>query len=239
MPGKTTGTTYKKGVKNYTTEQYGDKGESLAKQSEELAALYEKAMQTRKERNRQNRLDGRLFEESIDRACEAYRAAGRCMVVKVPEARRVIGRTGNRSSAMICVNAKKAHPDYMGSVSPEGKTIVFDAKHTGSGKLAYTALSEHQREIMDAHERCGAECYVMASFGGDDCFLIPYDFWKNMAAKVGRKSILPIDRSIQEYRVPVTYIVNKKKEEVPVVWFLGDVAELPGEGEEDDPFDFD
>ena len=62
-------------------------------------------------RNRANRIRGANFEQMIVRACEEYKAERAAVISKVPEPRRVIGRTGGRSSQMICVNAEKAHPD--------------------------------------------------------------------------------------------------------------------------------
>lgn len=171
--------------------------------------------------NRATRAAGRTFEEMILRACEAYKAAGRAMISKIPEARRVVGRTGGRTSMMICVNDKKADPDFMGSVSPDGKCIIFDAKHTDKDRILSNALTEHQREILERHFACGADCYVCVSFGFRQFHLIPYGVWRDMKTVFGRQYILPEDEQIGAWSVPFDLTVNKKGEEVITVWFLG------------------
>lgn len=198
------------------------------------------------ERNRAARAAGKSFELMIEHACDAYQKVGKAMVTKVPEARQVIGRTGDRRSQMICVNGKKAHPDFMGSVSPNGRTIVFDAKHTGKDRLLKTALTPTQTYIMEAHYRCGAWCFIAASFSFEEFFLIPYSIWKNMKDHVGRNYLLATDEAIQKYRLPFDRDMNDKGK--GYVWFLGRPDDLtqvfrkpfepmidPETGEEIDP----
>ena len=170
-------------------------------------------------KNRYAHAAGAEFEKMIDRACEVYQADGKAMVVKVPENRRVIGRTGDRNSAMICVNAKKAHPDYMGSVAPNGQTIVFDAKHTGKDKILRNALTLTQAEILDAHMKCGAKCFVAVSFMFEYYFLIPYEWWRDMKHEFGRNYIRMTDRQIQPYRMPFDRDMGRGGE--GYAWFLG------------------
>ena len=120
------------------------------------------------------RAAGRMFEEMILRACEAYKEKGIAVINKVPEARRVVGRTGGRTSMMICVNDKKADPDFEGSVAPNGRCIIFDAKHTAKDRILSQALSDHQVEIREKHFVCGSDCYVCVSFNFERFFMIPY-----------------------------------------------------------------
>lgn len=198
---------------------------------EEAKALVEK-QQTRSAKNRATRAAGRAFEEAILRACTVYRDNGIAMVNKVPENRKVVSRTGGRTSMMICVNAAKADPDFMGSLAPTGKCIVFDAKQTDKGKIQLIALTDHQREIMDGHMACGAECYVAVSFEFKKYYLIPYSMWRDMKAVFGRQYILPDDPQIQPYAVPFSTTVDRYGNVKPVVWFLGKPDVVP-EGMED------
>ena len=177
--------------------------------------------------NRATRAAGRSFEETILRACEVYKTNGTAMINKVPEARRVVGRTGGRSSMMLCVNAAKADPDFMGSVSPEGRCIVFDAKHTDKDRVLLNALTDHQREILDRHYACGADCYVCVSFGFKQFYLIPYEIWKDMKEIFGRQYILPTDEQIIPYSVPFSATVDKRGNTIITVWFLGKPADIP------------
>lgn len=201
--------------------------DQLSREMEEAKAEIEKR-QKRAEANKSSRRNGRVFEDMIERACKFYEDAGLARITKVPEARRVVGRTAGRGSLMICANAAKADPDFMGSVSPDGKCMVFDAKHTDKGKILLNALTENQRDIMAAHEKCGAKCFVAVSFGFEKYFMIPYDMWRDMKAVFGRQYILPDDEQIQGYSVPFEVTGQTKKgEELVTVWFLGRRVDVP------------
>lgn len=257
MPRTKGQTQYKKGAKNFDNDsldfgknridkpsssvfirQYDVNADDIASKAEEIALGKitqemedARAEVERREKisasNRQTRAAGRMFEEYIIRACEAYRDAGFAMISKVPEARRVVGRTGGRTSMMICVNAAKADPDFMGSLAPTGKCIVFDAKHTDKDRMLSTALTDHQKEIMERHEACGADCYVCVSFGFKQFFMIPYLNWRNMKTLFGRQYIMPDDEQLQDYSIPFDLDVDKKGNTIITVWFLGEKVELP------------
>ena len=176
-------------------------------------------------RNRKVRIEGTKFEKMIQRACLAYRRDGIAEISKIPEARRVVGRTGNRSSLMICANAGKAHPDFMGTLAPTGKSIVFEAKHTDGDRIRQNAVSEFQDELLTSHMKMGAVCFVMVSFEFKEFFRIPYSFWTDMKAQVGRKYLLPTDEAIQGFRMPLETCMMAENEgdepkPVEVVWFL-------------------
>lgn len=201
--------------------------DQLTREMEEAKAEIEKR-QKRSESNKSSRKNGRIFEDMIERACKFYEDAGLARITKVPEARRVVGRTAGRGSLMICANAAKADPDFMGSVAPDGKCMVFDAKHTDKGKILLNALTDNQRDIMAAHEKCGAKCFVAVSFGFEKYFMIPYDMWRDMKAVFGRQYILPDDEQIQGYSVPFEVTGQTKKgEELVTVWFLGRRVDMP------------
>lgn len=201
--------------------------EQLNREMEEAKAEIEKRKK-RSEANKSSRKNGHVFEDMIERACKFYEAAGIARITKVPEARRVVGRTGGRTSLMICANAAKADPDFIGSVAPGGKCMVFDAKHTDKGKILLNALTENQRDILDKHMSCGAECFVAVSFGFEHYYMIPYAVWRDMKAVFGRQYILPDDEKIQAYSVPFEIMGQTKKgEELVTVWFLGERVDVP------------
>ena len=242
MPRKKGQTEYKKGAKKQEDSsrsapdgkihRYEVDAGDLAQTAAELAAGKisqemedAKAELERRQRisaaNRATRQEGRMFEEAILRACEVYKANGTAVINKVPEARRVVGRTGGRSSMMICVNDKKSDPDFEGALAPNGKCIIFDAKATKNKKLSKTVLTEHQREIMDAHFACGSDCFMAVSFDFEKFFFIPYALWRDMKEVFGRQYILPEDEAIQPYAVPFDPVSDKKGGTVYTVWFLG------------------
>ena len=185
----------------------------------------EKKEQAVRARNRKVRIEGTKFEKMLQWACLAYRRDGIAEIAKIPEARRVVGRTGNRSSLMICANAGKAHPDFMGTLAPDGKSIVFEAKHTDKNKIQQNAVSEFQDELLTSHQMMGAACFVVVSFQFKEFFRIPYSFWTDMKAQVKRKYLLPTDEAIQGFRIPLEVCLmaandDEEPKPVEVVWFL-------------------
>lgn len=258
MPRKKGQTQYKKGAKNFNNDsldfgkntiekdpelkirRYDVDADDIAQTAADLAAgkinqEMERAKQELERRkkisasNRATRAEGRMFEESILRACEVYKANGTAVINKVPEPRRVVGRTGGRSSLMICCNEKKSDPDFEGSVSPDGRCIIFDAKATHKDRMEKIVLTEHQREIMEAHFACGSDCYIAISFDFKAYYFLPYALWRDMKEVFGRQYILPEDEQIQPYLVPFDVTVDKKGNNVYTVWFLGKPDVMPGE----------
>lgn len=256
MPRAKGHTQYKKGAKNFNNDsldfgenvmekdsvlnirQYDTDEEDVAQTAADIAiGKINQEMEDAKaelerrkkisESNRETRKRGRMFEEMIERACEVYQKEGRAVIKKIPEPRRVVGRTGGRKSMMLCVNEKKADPDFQGSLAPDGKHIVFDAKHTDKNRILKTALTDNQVEVLDAHLACGAECYVAVSFGFAQFHLIPYEVWRNMKDVFGRMYILPEDEKIKQYSVPFELSVNQEGKTEITVWFLGRPAVIP------------
>ncbi len=148
-------------------------------------------------RNRQNRDSGKLFEEMIETACEYYVLANIAEIEKTPEPRRVIGRTGGRNSQMICVNDKKAQPDYKGTLMG-GRSVVFEAKHTEKDRVEQSRVSEEQTKRLDSHERFGAICFILVSFSYEKFFRISWGDWKRMKELYGRKYIKADDLTGKE-----------------------------------------
>lgn len=258
MPRKKGQTQYKKGAKNFDNDsldfgknvvekdpelrirRYDVDAEDIAQTAADLAAgkinqEMERAKQELERRqkisasNRATRAEGRMFEDSIQRACEVYKANGTAVINKIPEPRRVVGRTGGRKSLMICCNVKKSDPDFEGSVAPDGRCIIFDAKATHKDRLEKTVLTDHQQEILEAHYACGSDCYIAVSFNFQKFYMIPFGVWRDMKEIFGRQYILPDDEQIQPYLVPFDYTVDKKGNMVYMVWFLGKPDVIPGE----------
>lgn len=256
MPRKKGQTQYKKGAKNFNNDsldfgkntiekdpelkirRYDVDADDIAQTAADLAAgKINQEMERAKEElerrkkisasNRATRAEGRMFEESILRACEVYKANGTAVINKVPEPRRVVGRTGGRSSLMICCNEKKSDPDFEGSLAPDGKCIIFDAKHTDKDRILSIALTDHQREILDIHYACGSDCYVCVSFGFKKYYMIPYSVWRDMKEIFGRQYILPEDEQIQGYLIPFDLTVDKNGNNIYTVWFLGKPDVIP------------
>jgi recombination protein U len=148
-------------------------------------------------RGKKNRASGEYFEQIINAACAHYEKEGKAVIIKTPEPMRPLRSIGNgRFEACF---AKKAQPDFKG-VLAGGQAIVFEAKHTDTGKLARSVVSDEQIRALDRHRRMGASCFVIVSFGFTDCFKIPWEVFVRMKELYGREYITPDD--VEEYRIP-------------------------------------
>ena len=216
-------------------------GKSEKEIKEILEAEKEKS-EKRAIKNRKSRANGRNFEEEIERGCSFYSENGAALITKVPENRKVVGRTGGRSSMMLCVNDKKSQPDFVGTMSG-GKSIVFEAKHTDKGRIEYNRVTDYQREMLQKHYQFGAECFVLVGFtseieaGGEKfassfdfngeteaVFMIPWNVWENMQKLVGHKFFTLNDgRSsgvLAPYRVRYSVEIDEKGNGTGTVYFL-------------------
>ena len=98
----------------------------------------------------------------------------------------------------MAIFEKQAQPDYKGTLKG-GRAIVFEAKHTDGDRLQQSVVSEEQEKQLNRHAALGAECFVLVSFGFQQFFRIPWETFRDMKARYGRKYIKPED--VQEYKV--------------------------------------
>lgn len=154
---------------------------------------------TKSSRNSRSRNEGKIFEEIIESACQYYSHAGIAEIAKNEEPRQVIGRTGGRNSQMICVNAKKSLPDFTGTLDG-GKSIVFEAKHTGKDRIDTSRVTEHQMSLLTRHKKLGAYTFVLVSFRFEHFYKFPIEVWNNAKELFGHKYISESD-DISKYKV--------------------------------------
>lgn len=145
---------------------------------------------------RRNKVAGEYWEQMIDSTCRWYSDQGIAEILKTPEAMRPIKRLPE--GKFIAVFTKMAQPDYKGTLKG-GKAIIFDAKHTDTDRLKRDAVTSEQEKQFDRHEALGAECYILASFGFERYFKIPWQTFKQMKEKYGRKYVTPGD--LEEYEI--------------------------------------
>lgn len=146
---------------------------------------------------RRSRAAGEMWEEMIEAACRHYRLAGTAEITKTPEPMKPLGRPNSRGQFTACYT-KQAQPDYKGTLKG-GQAVVFEAKHTDGDRLQQSVVSEEQEKQLDRHAALGAECFVLVSFGFQQFFKIPWEVFRDMKARYGRKYIKPED--VQEYKV--------------------------------------
>ena len=221
------------------------KGKTDEEIKEYLAEQESKSLQ-RSYKNKKSRAEGKTFEEALERGCSFYLENGTAFIVKVPENRKVVGRTGGRTSMMLCVNDKKSQPDFVGTLKG-GRSIAFEAKHTDKGRIDYTKVTDYQREQLRKHQDMGADCYVAVGFSSDydengkkyassfdfngeieAVFFIPFNVWENMQTLVGHNWFSLNDGRqggiLAPYRVKFVLEVDEKGNGTGTVFFFDKFA---------------
>ena len=145
---------------------------------------------------RRNKAVGDYFEQMVDYSCEYYARMGRAVILKTPEPLRPIRRL--QGGQFVAIFTKMAQPDYKG-VEKGGRCIIFDAKNTETGKLRQEVVTTEQEKLFNQHEALGAECFILASFGFERFFKIPWETFRQMKERYGRKYVTPKD--IPEYEI--------------------------------------
>ena len=149
-------------------------------------------------RGARSRSAGAIWENIIGASCQYYREKGLANIDKTPEPMKQLGTMGRDGRFMACY-AKMAQPDYKGTLQG-GRSIVFEAKCTEADRMNRSVISSEQETQLNLHERLGAACYVMVTFGFAVFFKIPWPVFRDMKEHFGRKYITPDD--VQEYKVP-------------------------------------
>lgn len=143
-----------------------------------------------------NKYNGLSFEEIITNSCHHYIAREVAVIIKTPEPMRPIRDLGG--GKFVAVYEKHAQPDYKGALIG-GRAIMFEAKHTDTEELKQSAVTEPQTVSLNYHEKFGAECFVLISFGFRQFFRVPWKVFKAMKEVYGRKYVRPAD--LAQYRV--------------------------------------
>lgn len=141
--------------------------------------------------------NGKLFESIIDMSCIHYLRQGKAAIEKTPEPLKML-RSTPRGREVIAVFEKRAQPDYQGTLK-DGKSILFEAKHTDDTSIRFDRVSTTQSEYLATHAKLGAECYVLLSFKFKSFYFVPWNDWLLLEYKTGKKSVNATDLS--EYQV--------------------------------------
>jgi len=148
-----------------------------------------------------NKERGRLLEQIIETSCRWYEEEGKAQIEKTPEPMRVV-RKLNDGAHFICVFEKKAQPDFKGTLAG-GQAVIFESKFTDAGKIEQSAVTEQQAKRFDQHFKLGAKCFILVSFSLDSFCVIPWEVWREMKERYGRKYIKCSEAEIIG-RVPFT-----------------------------------
>lgn len=129
---------------------------------------------------------GKNFEAQIEAISEIYRLQKLAMIEKTPEPMKILKHIEN--GRFEAVFEKSAQPDFKG-ILKGGRTVVFDAKFTESNKIAYHALSDHQREVLLQYDALGAMAFVLVGFADGKMYPIAIKTWEHMQEIFGHKHI--------------------------------------------------
>ncbi|MCM1439187.1 MAG: Holliday junction resolvase RecU [Roseburia sp.] len=145
-----------------------------------------------------NKARGKQFEERLDAAFEYYKTRGSAVVEKTPEPMKPIRSLGK--GQFVACYERKAQPDYKGVIKG-GRAVMFEAKFTSTDRMEQDRVRPEQGDYLDRHQALGARCYVLAGFLSGAVYLLPWDDWKSMKQRFGRKYATEAD--LKPYRVPL------------------------------------
>lgn len=143
-----------------------------------------------------NKARGKQFEARLDAAFAYYKACGSAVVEKTPEPMKPIRSLG-RGQFVACYE-RKAQPDYKGVIKG-GRAVMFEAKFTSTDRMDQDRVRPEQGDYLDQHQALGARCYVLAGFLSGAVYCLPWNDWKTMKQRFGRKYATEAD--LQPYRV--------------------------------------
>lgn len=148
-----------------------------------------------------NRAQGHIFETAIEAACEAYRTAGRADIEKTPEPMRVLRNIGE--GKFVAAFEKRAQPDFKGTLVG-GRAVCFEAKYTDTDaeRIEKAVVKPWQEAALERHQRLGAVCFVMVSFGMRTVAAIPWHHWQHMKDEYGRAYMTVVEA--EAFEVPYT-----------------------------------
>lgn len=151
----------------------------------------------RRLRGTRSKRSGKLFEDIVIKSCLYYRENKIAIIHKENEAMKPIKDLGN--GKFIACYESKSEPDFKGKIK-NGAMILFEAKHTDSGRLKYEAVTPGQARSFDYHVEFGVVCFVLISFGFEKFYKVPWRIFKEMKTLFGRKYIQPEDLKMYEIK---------------------------------------
>lgn len=145
---------------------------------------------------RHNKAAGKMFETIISKSCVWYAQRGLAKIEKQAEPMRPLKPLSN--GQFIACYESKAGADYKGTLQG-GRSVVFEAKHTDTDVFRREVVKEWQLKYLMEHEKLGAECFVLLSYGLQNFYRIPVKDWYDMKARFGRVSLK--EEHVKEFKV--------------------------------------
>lgn len=149
-----------------------------------------------------SRMVGNAFEEIIKGACLEYKQRGLADIGKTPEPMKPIGAPNPYGQFKACFTST-AQPDFQGTLKG-GRSIMFEAKSTETGRMLQSRVTPDQTEYLDSHSGLGAVCFVLITFDMYRAYRVPWDVWGKMKQQFGRKYIT--EAEAKPFLVPRTHL---------------------------------
>lgn len=149
---------------------------------------------------RRNKIAGETFERRLSSSCKYYLQREIAHIEKTPEPFHITGK--DRDGTVRGYYEKKGQPDYKG-VLCDGTGIMFEAKHTDTGKINQNVVTDSQWKSLDIYEKFGAHCYVIVSMGFTKFYRVPWNIWKQMKELFRHKYMS--EEELEPYRLKERY----------------------------------
>lgn len=111
---------------------------------------------------KKSKAQGDYFEALIEAGCNFYRDRKVADIEKTPEPMRPIKDLGG--GKFIAHYTKAAQADFKGFLFG-GQTVMFEAKHTDTGRMEQDRVTPDQAERLERAVEYGALAFVLCSFG--------------------------------------------------------------------------
>ncbi|API89415.1 hypothetical protein BKP56_09175 [Marinilactibacillus sp. 15R] len=143
---------------------------------------------------------GDQFENLIVRSCDYYKRTSIAYIQKTPEPMKVIAVLDMNKGHFRAHYEKKAQPDFSGTLK-DGRSIVFEAKHTTGTSLPFDRINKQQEIDLALHDELDAWAGVVISFSMKNFYCVPYYAWNKLKETSGKKSVNQKDLEI--YKITV------------------------------------
>lgn len=143
------------------------------------------------------RINGKHFEDLIDMACRRYEEIGMAKIEKTPEPVKQL-RPPNQLGQFLACYTKQAQPDYKGTYA-SGRAVVFEAKHTDSNRIEQKRVTPEQMAALYEHEKLGAWCFILVSFGFRNFYRVPFSVWRDMQGYF--KKVSATEQDLEPWRL--------------------------------------
>ena len=136
-------------------------------------------------RGKRGKAYGDQFENLIELSCKRCAQQGLAYINKTFPPFTTIRRQGNQ---VVGFYGSSGQPDFAGTLK-NGRSVVFEAKHTNSTNIPFERIAEHQKQSLKRHHELGAESFILIAFKLDDIYKVPINDWLKLEKTVDKKSL--------------------------------------------------